>query len=225
MEIIKKYQQKHIGEKILIICGAYLIGKEKLWLKIAERFDLKVWVEPKRAIALKCLEMEEINIRLVRKQEEAALHVLSMGKNLVYENIVKYMDDLQDHFTHAIVIKPSGWELNSKPRIQGNITIVGVEYSEHSSFEELKRFVRFLRPKKVISTVPIGRGEKTPNVPENWYLGPIKPHTKRTQQPVITNFVQVLQKENLQTKNFPLLVPVEVDVERSFSDNKSDWMS
>lgn len=187
-----------------------------MWLKIAEKFKTNIWTEPKRRQALKCLENKKINNLLIEKKEEAGLHILSMGKGLMYENIVKYVSELEDYFTHAIVIKPSGWEFNSKPRIQGNLTIIGVEYSEHSSFEELKRFVRFLRPKQVISTVPIGRGAKTPKVPESWYLGEIKAHTKRQQQ-AITNFMIVTQKENV------LLIPDLINT--SVSDDKSDWMS
>lgn len=200
---------------MLIICGAYLIGKEKMWLKIAETFNKQIWTEPRRREALKWQENEAINKRLVEKKEEAGLHILSMGKGLVYENIVKYVENLEEYFTHAIVIKPSGWELNSRPRIQGNITIVGVEYSEHSSFEEMRRFIRFLRPKSVISTVPIGRGHRTPKVPESWFLGEIKPRTK--QQQAITNFVKYTHKENMSTIPLP-----ECNVS---SDEKSDWMS
>lgn len=220
IEIIRKYKTQHIGDKVLIICGSYLIGKEKIWLKIAETFNNKIWTEPKRREALKLIQNENINKRLVLTKEEAGLHILSMGKGLAYENIVKYVEDLEEYFTHAIVIKPSGWEINSRPRIQGNITIVGVEYSEHSSYEEMKRFVRFLRPKKVISTVPIGRGHKTPRVPESWYLGEIKPRTK--QQQAITNFIKISKPKEKSPDPLPLPLP---DFVASSSDDKSDWMS
>jgi len=45
-------------------------------------------------------------------------------------------------------IRPSGWEKNSKPSYGKRISTIGIEYSEHSSYKELERFVRFL----VIST-------------------------------------------------------------------------
>lgn len=67
-------------------------------------------------------------------------------------------------------IRPSGWEKNSKPSFGKRISVIGVEYSEHSSYKELERFVRFLKPNKVISTVPVGKDLcVTGTVPTNWY--------------------------------------------------------
>jgi DNA cross-link repair 1A protein len=56
---------------------------------------------------------------------------------------------------------PTGWEMGCKNKISdcvnatcnGNITIYGIPYSEHSSFTELRRFVQFLKPAEVIPTV------------------------------------------------------------------------
>ncbi len=40
------------------------------------------------------------------------------------------------------------------------MSFVGLEYSEHSSFEELRKFVSTLKPAKVIPTVNCGSKEK-----------------------------------------------------------------
>ncbi len=42
--------------------------------------------------------------------------------------------------------------------------IVGVPYSEHSSFSELEHFVRALKPRKVQPTVNVGNTDKRENM-------------------------------------------------------------
>jgi hypothetical protein len=69
-----------------------------------------------------------------------------------------------------------GWEKNSKPQLRGRIYIHGVEYSEHSSYDELERFVRYVRPKSIISTVPTGLDLfKAGKVPREWYECEVMP--------------------------------------------------
>lgn len=92
----------------------------------------------------------------------------------------------------VLALRPSGWEKNSRPQYRGRINIVGIEYSEHSSYDELRRFVRFLRPREVISTVPYGNTNlnRTPQVPTSWYQGPIRPE-KPPLQTAITSYFKL----------------------------------
>lgn len=107
------------------------------------------------------------------------------------------MNQFPDRYESVIAIRPSGWEKNSKPQYRGRINIVGIEYSEHSSFDELKRFVQFLRPHEVISTVPYGNSNqnRTPTVPVSWYQGEIRPQRKALQLSM-TNFIALTSEKN-----------------------------
>lgn len=64
-----------------------------------------------------------------------------------------------------------------------------MQYSEHSSYSELERFVRFIQPEEVISTVPISSGnQNTQSVPDNW-LTAAKP--MRSCQRTVTSYMKV----------------------------------
>ncbi|XP_053674727.1 uncharacterized protein LOC128725030 [Anopheles nili] len=188
-EIVSEFLKKRIGTKVLIVCGSYLIGKEKVWLELAITTGMKVWTESNRLKALKAISDPQQLSLLVANPVEANIHVLAMNK-LTYDELNEYLNQFPDQYESIIALRPSGWEKNSKPQYRGRINIVGIEYSEHSNFDELKRFVQFLRPSDVISTVPYGNSNqnRTPTVPVTWYQGPIKPQRKSLQMS-ITNFM------------------------------------
>ncbi|XP_065075874.1 uncharacterized protein LOC135699520 [Ochlerotatus camptorhynchus] len=191
---VKTLLDRNIGARVLIVCGSYLIGKEKVWTELAERFNYKVWTEPNRRKALAAINEPLQQARLVDEPNDADIHVLSMNK-LFYDQLVTHVEQFPDRYDLIIALRPSGWEKNSRPQYRGRINIIGVEYSEHSSFDELKRFVRFLRPQEVISTVPYGNSNqnRTPQVPMNWYRGDIRPERPALQLSM-TNFVKVGSK-------------------------------
>jgi DNA cross-link repair 1A protein len=74
-------------------------------------------------------------------------------------------------YDRLIAIKPSGWTHTDAPGVcqlskgviiskkSKNITIYGLEYSEHSSFDELKNCIQTLRPEKIIPTVNVAKKE------------------------------------------------------------------
>ncbi|XP_001869076.2 DNA cross-link repair 1A protein [Culex quinquefasciatus] len=190
---VKTFLGRNIGRNVLIVCGSYLVGKEKVWLELAARTGFRVWTEPNRrkavdAVAVECpLQTRGV---IVDDPRDAQIHVLSMGK-LAYDELVAYMDEHPEREC-VLALRPSGWEKNSRPQYRGRINIVGIEYSEHSSYDELRRFVRFLRPREVISTVPYGNTNlnRTPQVPTSWYQGPIRPE-KPPLQTAITSYFKV----------------------------------
>ncbi|XP_053686797.1 DNA cross-link repair 1A protein-like [Sabethes cyaneus] len=193
--VIRSFLDRNIGSRVLIVCGSYLIGKEKVWAEVATQFNYKVWTEPNRRKALNAIADSEQQKLLIDNPKDADVHVLSIN-TISYDGLVAYLDSFPDQYDSVIAIRPSGWEKNSRPQLRGKINIIGVEYSEHSSYDELKRFVRFLRPKEVISTVPYGNSNlnRTPQVPISWYQGPIRPE-QQVLQMSITSFVKVVSKQ------------------------------
>lgn len=187
---VQKYQLENIGEKYLIIVGTYVIGKERVWQSLARELGCRVWLEKSRMEAVECYGDSSMLELLEVDPLKALIHVLPL-QNLFYENLVKYLEQFEDVYTRVLAIRPSGWEAkNNRLQKRGPITIMGVQYSEHSSYSELERFVRHLQPDEVISTVPLGSDlMKTPKIPSQWLSKEVEP--KRQGQQSITCFLKV----------------------------------
>lgn len=75
---------KEIAGNYLILCGAYKIGKEKVWLRIAQEFNCKVWVDKERLKVIQCIQNEDISEVLTTHPKDASIHVLPLG-NISYK--------------------------------------------------------------------------------------------------------------------------------------------
>ncbi|RWS08530.1 hypothetical protein B4U79_08004 [Dinothrombium tinctorium] len=165
--------------KTLIVCGTYSVGKEKVFTAISRLLNLNVWVSPYKRQILNCYQDKELNTLLVNSEQNAQIHVLSMDK-INFKSLKDYLQNRDSKFKRLLAFKPTGWEESGegissvKPKTSGRVTIYGVPYSEHSSFNELKRFVRFFKPAKVIPTVNVGNSNKRKNM-QNLINSWIKP--------------------------------------------------
>ncbi|KAL4231248.1 DNA cross-link repair 1A protein [Mactra antiquata] len=150
--------------KTLIVCGSYTIGKERIFMAIAQALNCKVCVTREKYNVLNCLEDNEWKQKLSLKWEDSGIHVLPMNKL----NVTGLQEHLASHgktYDSILGIEPTGWTHSKKvlslhhikPKVKKeNVTIYGVPYSEHSSFLEMKRFYQFIRPDKVLPTVNNG---------------------------------------------------------------------
>lgn len=235
LRLVDEYREQHIGMKYLIVIGTYVVGKEKVWSAIARHCNYRVWLEKSRQTSVECYEDSTLLSLLEVDPLRANIHVLPLA-NVHYSYLTQYMDQYDEQFTHVLAIRPSGWERNSRPQKRGNITIHGVAYSEHSSYEELKRFVRFIKPDEVISTVPVRSGSKMPTVPPSWLTKEVVP-ARRGYQHNITNYMDVKRKNEPTRGDESAVIekePVDVSqdlamcsmqVERNSNiDSDTDWM-
>jgi DNA cross-link repair 1A protein len=185
---VQRYLEENIGEKFLIIVGAYLIGKEKVWMAIAKRFNFKVFLDKERLKAFKAIcscsaeHFEVFKNYVTEIESEADVHVKSMIE-LSYPKLRDFLRENQDSFNTILGVVASGWENQQyKP---GRITLLNVNYSEHSSYDELESFIAQTQPKNVISTVPVRMNSANcSEIPKEWLSGNVKTRQKLNQKQI-----------------------------------------
>lgn len=150
--------------KTLVTVGAYSIGKERVYLGIAKALNWSIYADKRRARTLRSLDWPDLTERLCADAGSSRLHVLPIS-HLNATKLRAYMQSLLPTYTAVLAFRPTGWTYSEKvgskledlkPQCSGAITVYGVPYSEHSSYSELREFVQFLRPQKIIATVNIG---------------------------------------------------------------------
>ncbi|KAJ1270796.1 hypothetical protein BS78_06G079000 [Paspalum vaginatum] len=150
--------------KTLIVVGAYSIGKENVYLAISQALEVPIYTDASRRRILHSFGWSNLSERISSCNQSSPLHVLPIG-SVNHENLKKYLETLNQRFLAVLAFRPTGWTFSEatgkhldliKPSSNGSITIYGVPYSEHSSFTELRDFVMFLRPQKIIPTVNVG---------------------------------------------------------------------
>ncbi|TPX38264.1 hypothetical protein SmJEL517_g00052 [Synchytrium microbalum] len=158
--------------RTLFVCGTYLIGKEKVFVGIAKAISSKIYADANKRRILTLLEDGDIDSLLTGNADEADVHVVGMG-GLNKEALTKTLE-ANKSVTSIIALRPTGWTFRPDKYQSANdlkpftvtslkpsyptpqITIMGVPYSEHSSFLELASFVTSLNIGKVIPTVNMG---------------------------------------------------------------------
>ncbi|XP_061666293.1 DNA cross-link repair 1A protein [Syngnathoides biaculeatus] len=150
--------------RTLVVCGSYSVGKEKVFLALAEVLGSKVCLSRDKYNTMCCLESEHIKQHLTTDWKAARVHVLPMMQ-LNVRKLQQHLGRFSGQYDRLVAFKPTGWTFSQQtasveeiqPVVSGNVSIYGIPYSEHSSFLELKRFVQWLRPLKIIPTVNVGR--------------------------------------------------------------------
>ncbi|KAK8742756.1 hypothetical protein OTU49_001664 [Cherax quadricarinatus] len=155
----------HVNDnsKTLIVVGSYSIGKERVFRAIAMSLNCRIWASNDKQKILRCIPDEEIQARLTSDKFSAQVHVMPMN-DLKPKKLMDYIETMKPRYTEGVAIRPTGWEysdndedlVNLSPKQHGNVYMYGIPYSEHSSYAELKRFVQFIHPKKIIPTVNVG---------------------------------------------------------------------
>ena len=169
VDLVKKHLEKY--PKTLICAGSYTIGKERIFIAIAQDMNAKIWGSSEKIRVLKTLSHSVIDSKLTNKSMEAQVHVVEMFKVKRKDALLEHLSKHKDRFHHILGLVPTGWtheKGSSSDNSLSNMTIrnlkhnvfqLNVPYSEHSSYSEMKRFVKFLKlgsSEKILATVNVG---------------------------------------------------------------------
>uniref|UniRef100_A0A8C6FRN8 DNA cross-link repair 1A protein n=1 Tax=Moschus moschiferus TaxID=68415 RepID=A0A8C6FRN8_MOSMO len=152
-----------LNPRALVVCGTYSIGKEKIFLAIADVLGSKVGMSKEKYNTLQCFSIPEVNSLITTDMCNSLVHLLPMMQ-INFKGLQNHLKKCGGKYNQILAFRPTGWTHSNKltsladiiPQTKGNISIYGIPYSEHSSYLEMKRFVQWLKPQKIIPTVNVG---------------------------------------------------------------------
>lgn len=152
-----------LNPRALVVCGTYCIGKEKVFLAVADVLGSKVGMSQEKYKTLQSLNIPEVSSLITTDMSSSSVHLLPMMQ-INFKGLQSHLKRCGGKFDQILAFRPTGWTHSNNitsiaditPQRKGNISIYGIPYSEHSSYLEMKRFVQWLKPQKIIPTVNVG---------------------------------------------------------------------
>ncbi|RDX83704.1 DNA cross-link repair protein SNM1, partial [Mucuna pruriens] len=159
--VIDAIQAEAFNPKTLFLIGSYTIGKERLFLEVARSLRKKVHVTAAKLRLLKCLEFKEEDMQWFTSNEhESNIHIAPMWTLASFKRLKHISSQYKDRYNLIVAFSPTGWTFGKGKKKspgrrwqQGTIIRYEVPYSEHSSFTELKEFVKLVSPDNIIPSV------------------------------------------------------------------------
>lgn len=152
-----------LNPRALVVCGTYCIGKEKVFLAVADVLGSKVGMSQEKYRTLQSLNIPEVSSIITTDMSSSSVHLLPMMQ-INFKGLQSHLKRCGGKYDQILAFRPTGWTHSNNitsiadltPQTKGNISIYGIPYSEHSSYLEMKRFVQWLKPQKIIPTVNVG---------------------------------------------------------------------
>ncbi|KAK6266599.1 hypothetical protein QUC31_017436 [Theobroma cacao] len=155
----KEFEKK----RVLFLVATYVVGKEKILVEVARRCQRKICVDGWKMGILGVLGYGDDGV-FTEDESESNVHVVGwnvLGETWPYfrPNFVRMKEIMVEKGYEKVVgFVPTGWTYEVKRnkfavRSKDSFEVHLVPYSEHSNYDELREYVKFLKPKKVIPTV------------------------------------------------------------------------
>jgi hypothetical protein len=94
--------------RLLIICGTYSIGKERICKAIAQALKTRIYASAAKQRIIAQLGDPELTSLLTSNPLEAQVH-MQMLMEIRAETLADYLEGYKGHFTRIIGFRPSGW--------------------------------------------------------------------------------------------------------------------
>ncbi|KAI8965892.1 DRMBL-domain-containing protein [Daldinia sp. FL1419] len=94
--------------RLLVICGTYSIGKERICKAIAQALGTKIFASPAKIKICSQLGDPELTALMTSNPLEAQVH-MQMLMEIRAETLQEYLDGYRSHFSHIVGFRPSGW--------------------------------------------------------------------------------------------------------------------
>ncbi|EFZ00559.1 DNA repair metallo-beta-lactamase [Metarhizium robertsii] len=97
-----------LGQRLLVVCGTYSIGKERICVAIAKALKSKIFAIPRKIKICKQLDDPELAGLLTSNPVEAQVHMQSLME-IRAETLQEYLNGYKGHFSRIVGFRPSGW--------------------------------------------------------------------------------------------------------------------
>ncbi|KAL3844090.1 hypothetical protein ACJIZ3_001493 [Penstemon smallii] len=158
--VIDAVQAEAFNPKTLFLIGSYTIGKERLFIEVARTLRKKVYVTAPKLRILECLGLQQEDMRwFTLNEQESHIHVVPMWTIASFKRLKHMSNQYTGRFSLIVAFSPTGWSFGKGKKStgrrwqQGTIIRYEVPYSEHSSFTELREFVKLISPANIIPSV------------------------------------------------------------------------
>ncbi|RGP80394.1 DNA cross-link repair pso2 snm1 [Fusarium longipes] len=100
--------KKRPPQRLLVICGTYSIGKERICISIAKALKSKIFASPGKIKICKQLDDPELSALLTSDPLEAQVH-MQMLMEIRAETLQEYLNSYKPYFSRIVGLRPSGW--------------------------------------------------------------------------------------------------------------------
>jgi DNA cross-link repair 1A protein len=164
---------KATKSRLLMLFGAYTIGKEIVYMSVAKKLGLPVYVDKRRQAVLSCLDWSKEDLSIITTSpERTIIWVVPLG-HVNMKKMVSYLairtKGFSRDYDRVVGFRPTGWSMTASKKnkngiigttTKGNLTVHSVPYSEHSSFPELVECLESLNPRRIIPTVDVAKSQQ-----------------------------------------------------------------